>query len=161
MTLTKTSMRRGFTLVELLVVIAMIAVISAAFTTAVGGAQERAKIQKALSEVKIVTQAVLAYENYDQGGGRHELPIRTGQDVDKSSIGFILGNGGDAESGGKIPVLLMAALTSGGKMIDPWGTPYRIRIKKSSLSYKPRATTGSLKSGFFLPNIYRLAEGER
>ena len=86
--------KRGFTLVELLVVIAMIAVISAAFTTAVGGAQERAKIQKALGEVKVVTQAVLAYENYDQGGGRHELPLLNKQDVNKSSIGFILGAGG-------------------------------------------------------------------
>lgn len=153
--------KRGFTLVELLVVIAMIAVISAAFTTAVGGAQERAKIQKALGEVKVVTQAVLAYENYDQGGGRHELPLLNKQDVNKSSIGFILGAGGDAESGGKIPVLLMASLTSGGNMIDPWGTPYRITIKRDALSYKPRATTGSLQSGFFLPNWYRLSKGER
>ena len=41
---------KGFTLIELLVVVAMIAIIAGAFSTAVAGAQERAKIQKELSE---------------------------------------------------------------------------------------------------------------
>ena len=152
---------RGFTLVELLVVVGMIAVIIAALTTAVAGAQERARVQKALSEVKVVSQAILAYENYDQGGGRHELPTLNKQPANKSSIGFILGAGGDAQSGGKIPVMLMAALTSGGDMLDPWGTPYRVTIKESSFSIKPGAASGNLQTGFFLPNWYRLGKGER
>lgn len=153
--------KRGFTLIELLVVVAIIAILIASAGVSVAGAQQRARIQKATSDVKVISQAILAYENYDQGGGRHELPLLNKQDVNKSSIGFILGAGGDAESGGKIPVLLMASLTSGGNMIDPWGTPYRITIKRDTLSYKPRATTGSLQSGFFLPNWYRLSKGER
>lgn len=151
MTLTK----RGFTLVELLVVIAMIAVLAGAFSTAVAGAQERAKIQKALSEVKVVSQAILAYENYD------ELPLKVREEVSASSLGFLIGQGGTAKSGGKIPVLLMAVLTGGGVMLDPWGTPYRVTIKSGSLSYKPGAATSALTSGFFLSNWYRIGEGER
>lgn len=153
--------KRGFTLVELLVVVAMIALIIGALTTAVASARERARVQKALTEVKIVSQAILAYENWDQGGNTHELPILNKRDADKSSLGFILGAGGGAESGGKIPVMLMAALTSGGKMLDPWGTPYKVTIKKGSFSVKPASATGELQAGYFLPNWYRVGKGER
>ena len=153
--------KRGFTLVELLVVVAMIAIIIAAISTAVAGANERAKVQKALAEVKVVSQAIMAYENWDQGGGRHELPTLNKQDADKGSIGFILGDGGDAQSGGKIPVMLMAALTSGGKMLDPWGTPYKVTIKENAFSIRAGAASGSLQTGFFMPNWYRVGRGER
>ena len=151
----------GFTLVELLVVVAMIALIIGALTTAVSSARERARVQKALAEVKVVSQAILAYENWDQGGGKHELPTLNKQDADRGSLGFILGEGGNAESGGKIPVMLMAALTSGGKMLDPWGTPYKVTIKANSFTVRPGAATGSLQAGYFLPNWYRIGRGER
>ena len=153
--------KRGFTLIELLVVVAMIAVLGAAFTSSVASARQRARIQKATTEVKVISQAILAYENWDQGSGRHELPIRSDVDVDKGSLGFILGDGGNAESGGKIPAMLMAALTSEGKMLDPWGKAYRVRIKESSLTVKPGSASGSLQTGFFLPNWYRIGRGER
>ena len=153
--------KRGFTLIELLVVVAMIALIMGALSTAVSGANERAKVQKALSEVKVISQAILAYENYDQGGDKHELPTMNDRDADKGSIGFILGDGGQAKSGGNIPVLLMASLTSGGKMLDPWGTPYRVTIKEHALQVKPGAASGSLQTGFFMPNWYRVGRGER
>ena len=64
--------KRGFTLVELLVVIAMIAILLAALSTSIAAAQERARIQKATSEVKIISQAILAAENYARGG-KYEL----------------------------------------------------------------------------------------
>lgn len=155
------SSKRAFTLVELMVVVAMIAVISAAMVTSVASARERARIQKATTEVKAVSQAILAYENWDQGSGRHELPTLSNREADINSIGFILGDGGQAQSGGKIPAMLMAALTSGGKMLDPWGTPYRVTIKESSVSLRPGSAAGSLQAGFFMPNWYRLGEGER
>lgn len=155
------SNNKGFTLVELLVVVAMIAAIMGAVTTSVAGARERARIQKASVEVRAVSQAILAYENFDQGGERFELPELDKADADKSSLGFILGDGGMAQSGGKIPVLLMASLTSGGKMMDPWNTPYKVTIKRVSVSPKVKVATGSMQTGYFLPNNYRLSEGER
>jgi len=153
--------KKGFTLVELLVVVSMLAIVMGALTTSVTSANERARKQKALAEVKAVSQAILAYENYDQGNGRHELPALKEQDADKGSIGFLLGDGGEAESGGKIPVLLMAALSSGGKMLDPWGTPYKVTIKEKVFQVKAGAASGNLQTGCFLPNWYRLSEGER
>ena len=58
-----TSNKRGFTLVELIVVIAMIAVFMASVGVAVGKTRERARIEKARSEVKVISQAILAWEN--------------------------------------------------------------------------------------------------
>lgn len=156
-----TSNKRAFTLIELLVVVSMIAIILGAISHSFSGARARARIQKATSDVKVISQAILAYENYDQGGGRRELPALNKQDAEKGTIGFLLGEGGEAASGGKIPVLLMAALTSGNKMLDPWGTPYKITIREKTFSVKPNAAAGGLKTGYFLPNWYRLTEGER
>lgn len=154
------SNKKGFTLVELLVVVGMIAIILGALTTSVNSARERARIQKAASEVKSVSQAILAYENYERGN-KFELPVMNRADCDDSSLGFLLGDGGNAQSGGKIPVLLQAALTKGGKMLDPWGTPYKVTIKKGSATLQLKTMTGALNTGYYLPNFYRISEGER
>ncbi|MBR2981612.1 MAG: prepilin-type N-terminal cleavage/methylation domain-containing protein [Kiritimatiellae bacterium] len=150
------SIKRGFTLVELLVVVGMIAVILGALTTSVQSARMRARVQKATSEVKIVSQAVLAYENF-----RGELPTMTDADCNRSSLGFLLGDGGSAEQGGQIPVLLQASLSGGGSMMDPWGTPYKITIREGNASLKLKTVTGSMQTGYYLPNFYRVSEGER
>ena len=154
-----TSIKNGFTLVELLVVIAMIVLLTGAMSTAVTGSIKRARIQKATVEVKAITQAILAYENETRNGTDYELPVLTQADCDQSTIGFLLGR--ETSQSGKIPVLLMAALTSGGKMLDPWGHPYKVTIRKNSFRPNYRTMTGSLQTGFFLPNFYRLREGER
>ena len=152
-----TSNKKGFTLIELLVVVAMIAIIMGAMTTSITASQQRARIQKATSEVKVISQAILAYENYAQS---YELPTLNDVDADSGSIGFLLGRSGEtsALTGDKIPALLMASLSAGGKMRDPWGTPYRIRIQPGPL---PSIGNQSFKTGYFYPNMYRLSEEER
>lgn len=148
--------RRGFTLVELLVVIGMIAVILGSMTFAVSSARQRARVQKATAEVKVISQAILSYENWSRGG-EYKLETMERRDADSGSLGFLLGKEA-AQSGGNIPVLLMAQLKAGGKMLDPWGTPYKITIREGSV----RAAQGvSLRSGYNLPNYYRLAPEER
>ncbi len=160
------SNKKAFTLVELLVVVAMIGIIMAAMTMSVRSAQERARIQKAVSDVKVISQAILASENYARGGKFELEPIGgtgadAGADADASVLKNLIGQGAQAESGGKIPALLMAALRSGGKMMDPWGTPYKIQIKEGSPDVKITSASGSMATGFMLPNFYRLAEEER
>ena len=151
--------RRGFTLVELLVVIAMIAVILGAFTTSVSASMQRARIQRATSDVKVMTQAILAYENFSRGG-KFELPTMTRADANSGSLGFLLGRGGGSDTG-KIPVLLMAQLRSGGDIVDPWGTPYKVTIRGAGASVRIESGTGSLQTGFTLPNLYRLGPEDR
>ncbi len=149
------STRKGFTLLEIMVVLVIIAVLMAAFTSSVSAARRRAAVAKATSEVKVVSQAVLAFEQYGQ-----DLPSCRDADADENSLGFLIGEGGSADSGGKIPPLLMASLRSGGKMLDPWNTPYKISIK-SGETLKLAKTMSNVKTGYFLPNFYRLSEEER
>lgn len=147
-------MRKAFTLIEMLVVVGMVAVILGAITSSVSGAQSRARIQKATSEVKIISQAILAYENWNRN---NELELMEDREADESSLGFLLGKE-SAQSGGKIPVLLMAQLKGGGKMLDPWGHPYKVTIRSGSI---PSTKTLNFKTGFYLPNYYRLGMEER
>jgi len=147
--------KRGFTLVELLVVVAMIAVISGAFSVSLTSAMQRARIQKATGEVKSLTQALLSYENHMQEG--ETLPEMTRKESKAENIGFLLGRETSA-SGYKIPVLIQAALTENGVMRDPWGHPYLITIRSGTI---PRVSLGTVQTGYYLPNFNRLSEEER
>ena len=141
---------RGFTLVELIVVIAMIAVFMAAVGTAVGKTRERARIEKARSDVKVISQAILAWENYSRNG-KHELMELSDVEADSSSLSFLLGQG-------NIPALILASLSAGGKMRDPWNRPYLLRIKEGKINRPENLDLGTC---YFLPNLYRLSEEER
>ena len=148
--------KRGFTLIELMVVIAMIAIFMTAVGTSVGQTRERARMEKARSDVKVISQAILAWENYTRGG-KNELEEKNDEEADSSSLSFLLGQGETANSG-QIPAMLMAQLSAGGKMRDPWGTPYRIRIKEGAI---PSPSDLNLSTCFFIPNLYRLSAEER
>ncbi len=158
--------RKGFTLVELLVVVGMIAVLMGATTSAVQSARERARVQKATSDVKVISQAILAYEIWNGD----ELPTMgsrgraaSGVDATSSTLGFLLGQGsakgtagGKGESAsGELPVLLMGQLQGNGVLRDPWGTPYKVTIAESTAAIQLKTVTGSLWAGFWLPNFYR------
>lgn len=151
-----TSNKRGFTLIELMVVIAMIAILMAAVGTSVGKSRERARIERARSDVKVITQAILAWENYDRGG-KNELQEMNDEEADSSSLKFLLGQGEAAKSG-QIPALLAAQLSAGGKMRDPWGSPYRVRIKEGAIQ---RPDNLNLSTCYYIPNLYRLSAEER
>ena len=153
--------KKGFTLVELLVVVGMIAVLMAALTTSVSAARHRARVQKATTDVKVISQAILAYENFNRSGGSYVLPTMEKAEAGKDTLGFLMGKGGTTTSGDTIPVLVMAALNSGGKILDPWGHPYLVTIRQQGVTMKFKTATGELKSGYFLPNFYRLSEDER
>jgi len=147
-----TSNKKGFTLIELLVVVGMIGVIMGAMTTSVNASQRRARIQKATAEVRIVAQAILAYENFARGGS-YRL-----RDADAGALGFLLGRE-SGDSGDKIPATLMASLSAGGVMRDPWGTPYKVTIKEGAIA--GLNSMSSLTTGYYLPNFTRLDAEER
>ncbi len=150
------STKSGFTLVELLVVVSIIGMIMAVFVSSFHEAEQRTKIAKAETEVKEIHKAILAYENEKPGG----LTPMYDKDATKENISFLLGMGGSNESG-KIPSTLMARISDSGAMIDPWGTPYRIVVKKGSSNVKIQSAVGMLQTGYHLPNFYRLSPEER
>lgn len=149
--------KRGFTLVELLVVICMIGLLLGAITTSVGAAQKRARVQKATSDVKVITQAILSYENFRQG----DLQQMNRVPADSSSLGFLLGKGETSDSSTEIPALLQTALSGGGKILDPWGHPYLVTIRKVSKSVSISTASGNMQMKYSMPNFYRLGPEER
>ena len=156
----RTNGKNGFTLVELLVVVGMLAVLLAALTTSVTAARHRTRVQKATSDVKVISQAILAYENYNKSGDSRTLPTLNRAVANKSNLGFLLGKD-TTETGDKLPVLIQAAMSSGGEILDPWGHPYKVTIKEGNLNLSLKTVNGNLSTGYYLPNIYRLSEDER
>lgn len=148
--------RRGFTLIELLVVIAMIAILAGAMTTSVSGARARAKISRAETESREMTNAILAYANYTDDGSLSSV-VMNNTPASRSSLAFILGEG--SRGGSKVPVLYNAAMRSDGRILDPWGKPYRVTVKSGD-TVSPAPVNG-LQTGLFFPNWHRLKEDER
>ena len=60
--------KKGFTIVELLTVIAIILLLVGALATSVTRARRQAKIQQAITEAQQLTDAILAYENFVRPG---------------------------------------------------------------------------------------------
>lgn len=159
--------KRGFTLVELLVVVGMIAVLLGAISTSASSARTRARIQRATSDVKVISQAILSYETWN-GDELPKLGSRgkamNGAEATAESLNFLLGQGnakGAAGAGSpdELPVLLMAQLRGRG-IVDPWGTLYRVTIVESPVSIQTKTLTGTLNTGYYLPNFYRTTEGD-
>lgn len=148
--------RRGFTLVELLVVVAMIMLLAGAMTVGVSGARARTRISRAQADVREITNAILAYANYTDDGTLSSVNLNDSE-ASEANLGFILGQGSSAR-GGKIPVLYNAAI-SGGRILDPWGKPYRVTVKSGETVSPPGVQSMSIR--LFYPNWHRLTEAER
>ena len=147
-------MKRAFTLVELLVVVGMIALLTGAVGNSVNDARKRARVAKAQAEVKEMTNAILASENYVSLGD-HVMD----EDASETKLAFILGKD-KGDNGEDIPVLFNANV-SGGKILDPWGRPYIVTIREGEASANFATASQNIRSGYFLPNFYRLSVEER
>lgn len=149
--------RNGFTMVELLVVIAMLMILAGSITSSVGSASRRAKVQQATTELQEMTKAILAYENY--GRVNQDSPLSSHlmeeKEATESNMGFILGqetlkNG----QSGNIPVLFNAEIKNGA-IRDPWGNPYRVTIRQAKIDPK-EASSDKPESYVMFPNFNRL-----
>ena len=152
----------GFTLVELLIVIAMIAVLMGAVSSSVAKAQTRAKVSRATVDCREITNAILAYENYDKDHSLDEF-LREDQDAKRDNLKFILGEGGNAANNKKIPTLYNGALQH-ETLADPWGRPYKVTIRRATgLSGADQidSTAKTMEMSVFVPNYNRLSDGER
>ena len=152
--------RGGFTLIELMVVLAMIMILAGAVTSSVSGARERAKITAATVAAREITHAILMYEN---DAPTHDLSAHvmdSWQDATESNLGFILGGGETTSGGTPIPVLYNASLQN-GRILDPWGTPYKVTIREGAMSSQDNAVLNATKTtSVAVPNYWRRRAGE-
>jgi prepilin-type N-terminal cleavage/methylation domain-containing protein len=152
-------MKRGFTLIELLVVIGMIAVLTGAASSAVMKARKRSQIARAETEVREMTNAIRAYENWDDDHSlKDEETKNEWAPAEEKALKFILG--GEQNKQGNVPVLYNAAIV-GGHVRDPWGTPYQYRIASVNAKSSDDTVGRGLTTYMFLPNLWRLTKDER
>jgi len=150
-------MKRGFTLIELIVVVAMIMIITGAMTVSVQKARTRAMIAKATQETREMTNAILAYEQYAKN--RSLADKTTGSSwatCTEGAMSMILGRV-TGENGEKVPVLFNAVIRS-GELRDPWGTAYEYMIDKTA---DLGDSVQSPQTAAVLPNVNRLTDKER
>jgi len=152
-------MKRAFTIVELMVVVAMLAVLAGSMTAAVGRARSRARISKALQEAKEMTNAILAGEQYVKDRSLEAYASSTWSDCVEgaNAMRLILGQE-TGDNGARIPVLFNAGI-SGGAICDPWGKPYQYMIRKTDTL--PSASATGFCTAPALPNFFRLTDKER
>lgn len=155
--------RSGFTMVELLVVIAMLLLLAGSVTSSVGSASRRAKVQQATTEIQEMTNAILAYENYGRVNEESPLSghVMESREANESTMGFILGlealkNG----ESGQIPILFNAEIKNGA-IRDPWGHPYQVTIRQVKIDPEEGSENTGLKSFVTFPNFNRIPADER
>ena len=160
----RTKGKRGFTMIELLAVISMILLLMGAVTASVTRARQRAKIQQAITEAQQLTDAILAYENFVDKKGKSPLEKKaTGRSwevAEEGKMAFVLGkesmpNGQQ----GNVPVLFNAAIYD-GKILDPWGRPYKFRIISGKVAHENTTGNSDAKAAFAIPNINRIPADE-
>ena len=152
-------MRKGFTLIELLVVIGMIAVLTGAASSSVMKARKRSQIARAETETREMTNAILAYENWDDDRSlKRYQTSKSWQKTTEGNMAFILGEVQNKQ--GKIPVLYNAAIV-GGSIVDPWGTEYEYMISQAGDASDTDDSVGDgLNTFMYLPNLHRLTPQE-
>lgn len=144
----------GFTLVELLVVIAMLMLLAGAVTSSVASAQRRAKIAQATAEAQEMTNAIRAFEHFwGEQDLKSKMPKMNDTEATEGAMSFILG-GDPGPDGEKLPVLYNASI-KGGKILDPWGHAYRVTIKEGKSFASTPDPTDQLKSYVAFPNFNR------
>jgi len=144
----RTSASAGFTLVELMTVVAIIGIMVSALTVSMASARKRARIVKAQAEVREIVSAVQAYEqaHFDDSDS---LPF-TGNDIEatRGNLAKLVGDNSEK-------VVYLNARFLNGIMVDPWDKPYRIRVIEQSDSDSGNEV---FLSGIFVPNLVRVAE---
>jgi len=101
--------RKGFTLVEMLVVVAIIAVLVAALIPRFMNYTERAREARAMADINTMRDIIIAW-SADEGNG--QLPINSNDPTIPNSIAAVLQKHGIKWTG------------DANGIVDPWGHPY-------------------------------------
>jgi len=131
--------RRAFTLIEMLVVIAIIAILASLLFPAVSRTLKSAKSNRAQQEAGSIENAVALYwSDYghlpipmeDHGGSDDDVDASGMDDTSKGIILVLTADNTQLNPREKV-YLSMEKPSDDGEFLDPWGTQYRIVLDKN------------------------------
>ena len=129
-------MKKGFTLVEMLVVIAILGILMAMMIPAAGMILKRSKIARARADAGVVATVLLKYQaEYNRWPGLYVKAVRDTTDADWVNTMAPKPEGATLTNNYKRIVFFEpgggALATNGvykGAFVDPWGNPYVYRL---------------------------------
>lgn len=134
--------RAGFTMIELLVVMAILGTLVATFAASTASARENARVVKATAESRTLSNSIRLYcmtmmDTNEANGGNPiaELGLSDGLNDAGTSLTNLLTKP-SASNGNTVYFEANDRAIRGGRLCDPWGNPYKIRVKRVNLSVK-------------------------
>ncbi|MCL2104622.1 MAG: type II secretion system GspH family protein [Kiritimatiellaeota bacterium] len=131
LTMRRFSAQRGFTLLEMLVVIGILGMLMALAYTGLAQAMRQARIAKANAEIRQLIGAWFSYEAANDDWPT-DMVISDGEAVDATEnvLRNLLGGVGSTEEERRRVYLNVQLKDGPGGMAfrDPWGMPYRLKI---------------------------------
>lgn len=130
--------RRGFTMIELLVVITIIGVLISSFVVSTARARENARITKATVESRELANAIRLYgltmmDSSDESVANDplgSLGLSEGAPTQVSSSLTSLLTKPSSQNNNTVYYRASDGAIRGNRLCDPWGNPYYIRVKK-------------------------------
>ena len=152
--------KHGFTLVEMLVVIAILGILMAMMVPAAGIVMKRAKTSNAKGDAGLVAATLMKYRmEYNRWPSAASVPNADGYPTDKAWVDVMCPTPTSArtldnfnqivffEAGGGA---LAKSGSDKGAFVDPWGHPYRYQVDQDGDSQIPNPDPD--KNGALLPS---------
>lgn len=150
----QSSLRRGFTIVELLIVIIVIAILAAIVIVAYNGIQTKAQQSKIQSDVRSIVNALrIARESKQMVSGQITGSYSTGSGCWSKPDGTNLATLPNTDAcitryNATLQALSAASGTALNNLLDPWGRPYLIDENEGETGGCTHDTVGVYKQPF-------------
>lgn len=132
--------RAGFTMIELLIVMAILGTLVGTFAISTASARENAKVVKATAESRSLANAIRLFcmsmtdtaVSEDGGNPMSTLGLSDGlRDADSTLTNMLTKP--SASNGNTVYYEANDRSIRANRLCDPWGNPYKIRVKKVNI----------------------------
>lgn len=133
--------RAGFTMIELLVVMAILGTLVGTFALSTGAARENAKVVKATAESRALSNSIRLFcmamtdtaVSDDGGNPMSALGLSDGVNDASSTLTNMLTKP-SSSNGNTVYYDANDRSIRGNRLCDPWGNPYKIRVKRVNIA---------------------------